>query len=148
MSIKNYFQIQELVCPHVYDKFREYAWNFFDPRLLDTLLVIREKVGLPIVINNWAAGGQHTQRGLRSNISPIVKEKTSLEKLYMSAHIQGMAVDFNIVGMSIAETHNWLKSNQILLPHAIRVESMQSAPTWMHIDVRSDGMRQITYFEG
>ena len=57
-GIKRYFSIKELVCPHVYDKFREYAWNFFDPRLLETLLVIREKCGLPIVINNWAKGGQ------------------------------------------------------------------------------------------
>lgn len=145
-GIKRYFSIKELVCPHVYDKFREYAWNFFDPRLLETLLVIREKCGLPIVINNWAKGGQHTQRGLRCNLDPIPKEKTRLEKLYMSAHIQGMAVDFNIVGMSVSETHEWIKKNQIFLPHAVRIESIESAPTWMHLDVRSDGFRQITYF--
>ena len=144
--IKNYFSVKELVCPHVYDKFREQAWQFFDPRLLDVLLVIREKVGKPIVVNNWAKGGQHTQRGLRCNICPIPKDKTSLEKLYMSAHCQGMAIDFNIVGMSVAETHEWLKKNQILLPHAIRIESLTSAPTWIHMDTRSDGFRQITYF--
>lgn len=147
MTIKDYFDIKELVCPHVYDKHREYAWNFIDKRLLETMLVIRERIGKPIVINNWGKGGQHTQRGLRTNISPIVKEKTALDKLYMSAHIQGMAVDFNIVGMSIEEIHKWLKDNQILLPHPIRVESINSAPTWIHIDTRSDGYRTITYFD-
>lgn len=146
-GIKKYFSIKELVCPHVYDKFREYAWNFFDPRLLETLLVVREKTGKPIVVNNWAKGGQHTQRGLRCNICPIPKEKTSLEKLYMSAHCQGMAVDFNIVGMSVVETHEWLKKNQIFLPHAVRIESIESAPTWIHLDCRSDGMHAITYFK-
>ena len=44
-TIKDYFDIRELVCPHVHDKFGAYAWQFFDPRLLDTLLVIREKIG-------------------------------------------------------------------------------------------------------
>jgi hypothetical protein len=146
-GVQKYFSIKELVCKHIYDKFGLYAWQFFDPRLLDTLLAIREKTGLPIVVNNWAKGGQHTQRGLRCNIDPLVKEKTALEKLYMSAHIQGMAIDFNVVGMSVAETHEWLKKNQIFLPHPIRVESIESAPTWMHIDVRSDGMRQMTYFK-
>lgn len=146
-GLSKYFHIKELVSPVVYDKFGLYAWQFFDPRLLDTLLAIREGTGKPMVINNWAAGGQHTQRGLRCNVDPLVKEKTALEKLYMSAHIQGMAVDFNIVGMSVSETHEWLKKNQILLPHAIRIESQESAPTWMHIDTRSDGMRQITYFK-
>jgi hypothetical protein len=145
--LNNYFDIRELVCPHVYDKFREYAWNFFDPRLLDTLLVIREKIGKPIYVNNWDMGGNFSQRGLRSNLSPIVKEKTSLEKLYISAHCQGMGVDFNVVGMSVADVHKWLKENQILLPYPIRLEDIESAPTWIHLDVRSDGMHSITYFK-
>lgn len=145
--VSRYFDIQELVCPHVYDKFGLYAWQFFDPRLLDVLLAIREGIGKPIIVNNWSNGGDLSQRGLRTNISPIVKEKTSLEKLYLSAHLQGMAFDFNVSGMSIEETHKWLKSNQILLPHPIRVESIHSAPTWMHVDTRSDGYRAITYFD-
>lgn len=147
MTIKDYFHIKEWVCPHVYDKHREYAWNFIDKRLLETMLVIRERIGKPIVINNWGKGGQHTQRGLRCNICPIPKEKTSLEKLYMSAHCQGMGVDFNVVGMSVADVHKWLKENQILLPYPIRLEDIESAPTWIHLDVRSDGMRSITYFK-
>ena len=147
MRIQDFFSIKELVCPHVYDKFGLYAWNFFDPRLLETLLVVREKIGKPIVVNNWAKGGQHTQRGLRCNLDPIPKENTRLEKLYMSAHLQGMAVDFNIVGMSVAETHEWLKKNQIFLPYAVRIESIESAPTWIHLDCRSDGMHAITYFK-
>ncbi|MEE0969944.1 MAG: hypothetical protein U0M06_11295, partial [Clostridia bacterium] len=67
MNIKDYFDIKELVCPHVYNKFREYAWRFFDPRLLDTLLVIREKINKPIYVNNWDMGGDFSQRGLRCN---------------------------------------------------------------------------------
>lgn len=144
--ISKYFDIQELVCPHVYDKFGLYAWQFFDPRLLDVMLAIREGIGKPIIVNNWSNGGDFSQRGLRANISPIVKEKTVLEKLYMSAHIQGMAVDFNVQGMNTQEVHEWLKKNQILLPHAIRCE--ENTDGWIHIDTRSDGFRAITWFKG
>ena len=145
MSIKNYFVIQELVCPHVYDKFGLYAWQFFDPRLLDVLLVIREKINKPIYVNNWDMGGNFSQRGLRCNICALVKEKTSLEKLYVTAHGQGMGVDFDVKGMSAEEVRQWIKDNQILLPHPIRIESDVN---WVHIDVRSDGMRMITWFNG
>lgn len=147
MSIKDYFSIEELVCPHVYNKFREYAWQFFDPRLLDVMLVIREKTGLPIIVNNWANGGELSQRGLRTNISPIVKGKTALDKLYMSAHIQGMAWDFNVVGQTVEETHKWIVDNKILLPHPIRLEEPDGINR-VHLDTRSDGFMAITWFKG
>ena len=145
MSIKNYFQIQELVCPHMYDKFREYAWNFFDPRLLDTLLVIREAINKPIYVNNWDMGGEFSQRGFRCNRCNLVKEKTALEKLYVTEHGQGMGVDFDVKGMTAEEVRKWIVSNKILLPHPIRLESDVN---WVHLGVRTDGMQAITFFKG
>ena len=144
-TIKDYFDIRELVCPHVYNKFGEYAWNFFDPRLLDTLLVIREKIGKPIYVNNWDMGGNFSQRGFRCNICPLVKEKTALEKLYITAHNQGMGVDFDVKGMSAEEVRKWIVDNKIFLPHPIRLESDVN---WVHLDVRTDGMQAVTFFKG
>lgn len=144
-TIKDYFDIRELTCPHVYDKFREYAWNFFDPRLLDTLLVIREKIGKPIYVNNWDMGGNFSQRGFRCNICALVKEKTVLEKLYITAHNQGMGVDFDVKGMSAEEVRKWIVDNKIFLPHPIRLESDVN---WVHLDVRTDGMQAVTFFKG
>lgn len=144
-TIKDYFDIRELTCPHVYDKFREYAWNFFDPRLLDTLLVIREKIGKPIYVNNWDMGGNFSQRGFRCNICALVKEKTALEKLYVTAHNQGMGVDFDVKGMSAEEVRKWIVDNKIFLPHPIRLESDVN---WVHLDVRTDGMQAVTFFKG
>lgn len=144
-TIKDYFDIRELTCPHVYDKFREYAWNFFDPRLLDTLLVIREKIGKPIYVNNWDMGGNFTQRGFRCNCCWLVKEKTALEKLYVTAHNQGMGVDFDVKGMSAEEVRKWIVDNKIFLPHPIRLESDVN---WVHLDVRTDGMQAVTFFKG
>ena len=103
MNIKNYFNIKELVCKHVYNKFGEMAWTFFDPRLLETICVIREKLGKPITVNTWHSGGGLTQRGLRCNVCQLVAEKTRLEKVYVSAHLQGTALDFDVKGMTALE---------------------------------------------
>ncbi len=146
MNIKNYFNIKELVCKHVYNKFGEMAWTFFDPRLLETMCVIREKLGKPITVNTWHSGGSLTQRGLRCNVCQLVAEKTRLEKVYVSAHLQGTALDFDVKGMTALEVRNWIKANQILLPYPVRLE--QDA-TWVHLDVRTDGSNgKVTYFKG
>lgn len=143
--ISKYFDIRELVCPHVYDRFGDYAWNFFDPRLFDVVLVIREGVNRRIFANNWHKGGSFDERGFRCNICSLVKEKTALEKLYIPAHFQGMGLDFDIEGMTAKESREWIKDNQTLLPHPIRLESDVN---WVHLDVRTDGMQTITFFKG
>lgn len=87
-KLKQYFKIEELVCSHVYNKYREeQMWSFFSMAALETLLVLREYIiQKPFIINNWKSGGSYSQRGLRCNICAIPKEKTNLEKVYMSAH--------------------------------------------------------------
>ena len=145
-NIKQYFDIEELVCPHVYKRFGGGAWQFFDERLLETMLVIREKLGKPIYVNNWQIGGNLSQRGLRCNVCILVKEKTDLEKVYMSAHLQGTGIDFDVKGMSAEEVRRWIEKNQILLPYAVRLED---AVNWVHLDLRNDGTKgKVTRFKG
>ena len=143
MTIKDYFGIKELVCKHVYDMWGENAWQFLDSRLLDSLLTVREKLGKPIVVNNWSRGGNFSQRGLRCNVCSLVKEKTDLHKVYVSTHLQGKAVDFNVSGLSAEEVRQWIVKNQILLPHPIRLEK---GVTWVHLDVRNDGAHSKVLF--
>lgn len=138
VRIKKYFDIEELVCKHVYNKFGEMAWEFFNPKLLETLLVIREKLGKPIYVNNWQVGGNLTQRGLRCNVCQLVREKSDLGKAYMSTHMQGTGIDFDVKGMSAHEVREWIKKNQILLPYPIRLED---GVTWVHLDMRTDGSK-------
>ena len=40
--LSSYFKIQELVCPHVYQKWTDASWQFIDTAYLETLLVIRK----------------------------------------------------------------------------------------------------------
>lgn len=143
----DYFRTEEMVCRHVYERFGERALDFIDSRLKETLVVLREKLDRPIYINNWVWGGDKTQRGLRCNVCTIVREQTALEKPYLSAHVFGKGVDFNVKGMTAQQVRDWLKQNQILLPYPIRVES---DVTWVHVDVMDYGQKgdKISYFKG
>lgn len=132
-KIRKYFDTQEVVCKHVYDKFGDDAWKFFDPRLLETLLFIREVIGKPIYVNNWQIGGSLSQRGLRCCVCPLVKTKADLKKVYMSSHIFGRGIDFDVKGISPKDVKEWIVSHQDELPYPIRLEL--NTPTWTHLDV-------------
>lgn len=132
IKAKNYFSIKELVCKHVYNKFGEKAWQFLDTELLHTLLIIRKTINKPITVNNWSTGGTFSQRGCRCNICQIPKDKTVANALYMSAHINGAGVDFDVKGMTAQAVRNWIIANQALLPYPIRLEDKV---TWVHLDI-------------
>lgn len=137
-TIKDYFGIKELVCKDVHAKFGEKAWDFLDERLLRTLLFIRENLGKPMTVNNWASGGSFSQRGLRCNLCQLVSDKTKKGQLYVSAHMQGTACDFDVKGMTAAQVRQWLSNNKHMLPFPIRAED---GVTWVHIDMRNDGSK-------
>lgn len=89
------FGIKELVSPVVYNTWGEKAWMFFDENLLKELDLIRESWGSPIIINNWAKGGNLRQCGLRSNMDDICRQKNAAKQLYLSAHCMGKGFDLH-----------------------------------------------------
>lgn len=135
-DLSTFFKIYELVDKNVFDKFGEDAWKFFDEQLLETILVLRKKIiKQPMLCNNWKSGGQYSQRGLRENIAPMVWSKTNAGVMYLSAHCLGKAADFSSSKVSADEMRRLIKENQKELPYKVRIESGESAPTWLHIDV-------------
>ena len=140
-----YFKIQELVCKHVYEKWGDKAWQFLDEKLLANLEWIRERLGKPIVINNWAQGGQFSQRGLRCNTCQLVIEKTDLRKVYLSQHIFGKAVDFDVVGMTAEDVRRWIMAHSSELPYPIR---MEDGVNWVHMDTMATGKTKVQVFHG
>lgn len=136
-EIKRYFKIQEFVSKRVYNKYGEGAWQFICPRLLHTLLIIREGLGKPITINNWHAGGKFSQRGLRSNMSSIFKNKFQKGVMYLSAHTMGKAIDFTVKDMTASEVRDWLEGIEKELPYKIRLENKMKGKqiSWIHLDV-------------
>lgn len=90
-----FFGIKELVSPVVYNKWKEQSFMFFEEDFLKDLDLIRELWGSPIIINNWANGGNLKQCGLRSNLDELMKSSTAKGELNLSAHSMGKAVDLH-----------------------------------------------------
>ena len=135
-KITDYFSIKELVDEDVYNKYRESAWRFICPMLQETLLAIRVSIDKPITINDWAWGGRFTQRGLRHNQSDLVKSK---KRIYLSAHIFGKAVDFDVKGMTAQEVRSWIVENKQILPYPIRLErNMNGKPKYTCHEYREE----------
>ncbi len=134
-GIKNYFDIRELVCQDVYRRHGERAWQFLDPRMIDDLLYIRQGMAAKITVNTWMNGGLYSQRGLRCNLCSLLANKTKGGVLYLSAHQQGMAVDFDVEGKTADEVRKWIIAHRASLPHPCRIENGTS---WVHLDVRVD----------
>lgn len=130
-KLKNNFNIKELVCKHCYDKFKDNAWQFLSTELLSVLYTLRYVIfNKPITINTWHKGGSFTQRGLRCNICSIVDNKTVV---YLSAHILGKAIDFNVEGLTSDEVNKTVIDNVDKFEYPIRLEI--NTDGWSHVDV-------------
>lgn len=130
--ICKHFKIQELVSPYIYNKFGSLAWIFFDTEVLKDLDRIREYHKMPIIINNWTGSGAFSQCGLRSNIDPLVKNKTTV---YCSAHLMGKAFDLHSTNnIKLYEDVKTLIENGTLKAFR-RLESPKSTGYgWVHVD--------------
>lgn len=157
-----YFDIEELVCPHVFYKFGETAFQFLDPRQLILIDWLRVKMG-PGFVNNWhelfkdsdfikyiagrmkakqpiveadipaAPKGLLDERGLRCHLCDSVKKKTKAGVLYASPHITAQADDIDFQGRLAEEVRQFLIKNRNILPFPIRIEAGVS---WVHMDCR------------
>lgn len=139
-KVKEYFRIGELVCNHVYAKFGDKAWMFLSTELLHTLLVLRtEIIKEPIIVNTATM----KQRGLRCNMCPLVKGKSSC---YMSAHCLGRAIDCHVNGKTAEQLRQMIKDNADKLPYKVRLEE---SVNWLHLDTYDSGTKdKITMFKG
>ena len=142
-KVQKYFALYELVDERTYNsnKYKNgFAWNFFDDRLLETLLFIREDVlKVPMTINDWKKGGKFQERGLRHNLSAEVWKYTKDGKQTMTAHSTGKGVDFDAKGMTAAEVRSAIQAAAKNLPYPIRLED---AVSWVHLDVYNDGSKE------
>lgn len=141
-GLKKYFSVKELVCPHILGRFNgreDTALDFLDKNLIEVMLWIRRSIGRPITVNSDALG--FTQRGMRCNMCEIVRSKT---QAYLSSHLLGSGVDFDVEGMTAEEVRRWIVANKESLPHAIRLER---GVCWVHLDVRNETDEMILWFD-
>lgn len=142
-EVKKYFKISELVCPHCVQTFGDNAWQFLSTELLSIIYILRTKIiKKPMIVNT--ASGSLTQRGLRCNICQLCKDKTSKNKIYVSAHQLGKAIDFSVNGMTAEEVRNLIRSNIDEFECPIRLERNVN---WVHIDAYTiDGKTKLVEF--
>lgn len=143
-DLKKYFKIQELVCPHVYNKYGEKSWMFLSTDSLHLLLALRVRIlNVPLICNNYSSN--LTQRGFRCNLCELTKEKTLKNILYISAHSTGKAWDLTSPNMTPEEMRQKIQEKAHLLPYNVRIEKDVN---WLHIDAYNtmDNNNKITYF--
>lgn len=137
-----YFNVYEVVDKTTYTKYKDSSIRFLDNRILETLDIIREILGVPMVVNDWYWGGNNQQRGLRTNICQIVKSKGN--ELYLSNHCFGRAIDAVSAKMSAEEMRKKIILNAYKLPYPIRLEAGVS---WLHFDLNMlPNVPKITMF--
>ena len=139
-ELKNYFQIYELVGPDVYRKHGENAWFVFRTETLHCLLIMRKGINKSFTVNTWFWDGIYDERGYRSNIQPIVEEKTLDGILYVSGHPLGCAFDFKVKDMSSDLVREWIVKNAASFPCKIRLENINISKgrsiSWVHFDTK------------
>ena len=136
--IDKYFDKEELLSRHVLEAGGDY--NLLHPDLQNLVVWIREKLGRPMFANNWAIGGQFSQRGYRTNDDPVCKAQKFAPG---SAHFKGKALDFDVKGMTAEQVRKWLYDNQESAPVRFRVEK---GVNWVHVDVMPHKASDKAYF--
>lgn len=145
-----YFELYELLPPELYtydmmisEEARERAFaNYFDPKLLETIDIVREIIGLPLICNTWFQDGNRRNSGFRTQQCEV--------GVAQSQHKLGKAVDLICHKMSAENMRQRIEANKDKLPYQIRIER---ATSWLHIDTKGSNFKgdikqKIIYFNG
>lgn len=135
-----YFKVKELVSSDIYKQYGEDAIKFLGPKALEALDNVREILGVPLICNNWAAGGSRNYSGYREPECSIGAKN--------SLHRQGKAFDLISSKMTAKEMRDKLEQNQDKLVHPIRVEKWEGNKeiSWLHIDISPNTHGKKLYF--
>ncbi len=123
-----FFKIHELIPQHIFSTYKSYAWKFIDPRLIETIDMLKKYFpNGTITINNYYWGGNRKWSGLRTPISPDYSET--------SQHSFGRAVDCIFSDYDVEAVRQFIISNPALFSH---VKGVELDVDWLHIDVRNE----------
>lgn len=147
MQKSKYFKGKELVSPEVYKIYGEEAIKFIAKDILMFLDLLREDLGVPILVNRPSVG--ITQRGLRTTIDSIVKDKVKNNKLYLSAHVLGRGVDFEVPSMDMKKVYERIINNPRRYSMITRIEdpNVTLAKGYIHVDNMETGKNGIYIFK-
>lgn len=135
MKVSKNFSLQEFVSPLMFEQYGEKALWFIDPRIIESAQALRDSLGVPLTINNWAYGGDRYMSGLRTSDIKIYRP--------FSQHSFGRAVDIVSPEITAAEMRQHILSNQELYPH---ITTLEGHVSWLHMDCRNRTEEGIQVF--
>ena len=140
MLANKYFDIKELVSSKCYEQYGDDSIKFLDPIALEALENVREILDVPLICNNWNAGGSRNYCGYREPDCGVGVKN--------SFHKRGQAFDLISSKMTAKEMREKLSNNIDKLKHPIRVEKWDNKGeiSWLHIDVGKSRDGSKLYF--
>lgn len=131
-----YFDVREFVHPKTWAELGESparcSW-MIDPRLVRVCDLMREKLGVPVTVNNWhywKSGQKYISSGHRATW-----DRTGAK---YSQHRLGRAADLKAKGFTPAQMLAAIHANlgEFISAGLTTVEDIAHTPTWLHVDVR------------
>lgn len=129
-----YFDVRELVDPRTFGILGIKSACLIDPAIIRVADLLREKVGVPVTINNWhfAKKGESIYKasGFRA-----IWEKVGGQ---LSQHRCGRAADFKVKGMTPILVLSIIMAHKAEFMEAglTTIEDVEFTKTWLHLDVR------------
>lgn len=129
--LTKYFKAEELLPKGVTDT------SLLDPKLLQLVDEIRELLGVPCTINNYASGGTRQWCGLRTPACTIGAPK--------SQHRLGKAADMHPIGMTAEQARTKIKK-AVAEGKLKNLGGVEDGVSWLHVDVRPRVKGQVKWF--
>jgi len=129
--LTKYFKAEELLPKGVTDT------SLLDPKLLQLVDEIRELLGVPCTINNYASGGTRQWCGLRTPACTIGAPK--------SQHRLGKAADMHPIGMTAEQARAKIKK-AVAEGKLKNLGGVEDGVSWLHVDVRPRVKGQVKWF--
>ena len=125
-----YFDVRELVDANTFKALSVNAAWLIDPKIVRVLDLLREKLGAPVVVNNWHTGGPFKSSGFRS-----MSDKTGA---MFSQHRRGCAADVKVSGRTPKDVLSVINANfeEFKAAGLTTIEDVNFTPTWLHLDCR------------
>lgn len=130
--LTKYFKAEELLPKGVTDT------SLLKPNLLQLIDEVREILGVPCSINNYAKGGTRQWCGLRTD--------ACTEGAPHSQHRLGNAADLHPVGLTADEARAKLKA-AVAEGKLKNLGGVEEGVSWVHVDARPRVNGKVLYFK-
>lgn len=139
IKVSQNFYLDEFIDEALYNSMqdKESLKNLIDPKMFLAAQRLRDFLGVPLTINNWASGGVRQWSGLRTSSSPYYS--------VTSMHSFGKALDIISTRMSAEAMRTRINYNYHLFRDVI--SRVEADVNWLHIDCKVTNDYDLVFFK-